>query len=122
MSFKKVIAISSVSIAAAGIFAGCSGGGDAKDVAGKYYIVSMEIEGNKINIKELAALSGQDTEKLYIELKEDGTGTYSFEDDVSEITWTKDEIKMGDESLKYTVKGKELVISQDGGSIKAEKK
>lgn len=121
MSFKKVIAISSVSIAAAGIFAGCSGG-DAKDVAGKYYIVSMEVEGNKINIKELAALSGQDTEKLYIELKEDGTGTYSFEDDVTEITWTKDEIKMGDESLKYTVKGKELVISQDGGSIKAEKK
>ena len=104
MSLKKVIAISSVSLASVGILAGC-GSSEASN-AGKYTITSLSANGTELNLQDLAKAAGSSLDEFYIELKEDGTGS----------------INADGEAVPYTVKGNELSIVQEGITIKAEKK
>lgn len=76
MSLKKVIAISSVSLASVGILAGC-GNSEASN-AGKYTITSLSANGTELNLQDLAKASGSSLDEFYIELKEDGTGSINL--------------------------------------------
>lgn len=67
MSLKKVIAISSVSLASVGILAGC-GSSEASN-AGKYTITSLSANGTELNLQDLAKAAGSSLDEFYIELK-----------------------------------------------------
>ena len=119
MSLKKVIAISSVSLASVGILAGC-GSSEASN-AGKYTITSLSANGTELNLQDLAKAAGSSLDEFYIELKEDGTGSINANGEAQNLTWDKKNITVDGEAVPYTVKGNELSSLQEGITIKAEK-
>ena len=119
MSLKKVIAISSVSLASVGILAGCGSSEDSN--AGKYTITSLSANGTELNLQDLAKAAGSSLNEFYIELKEDGTGSINANGEAQNLTWDKKNITVDGEAVPYTVKGNELSIVQEGITIKAEK-
>jgi len=50
---------------------------------------------------------------MYIELREDGTGTFML-DDAYEITWGDGMLTLEDESVPYVIEGENLSITEDG--------
>lgn len=84
-------------------------------VAGRYDFHSMDMEGMQITAE---ALKEMDTEmEMYIELKEDGTGTMASEGEVMEMAWADGEIWPAEDptdKVPFEIDGDTLTMEQEG--------
>lgn len=91
-------------------------GGSSK--AGHYDFYSMEMGGSTITAESLKDL-GADYE-MYIELKEDGTGTMATDGETVEMAWKDDQIWPADDpddKVTFEVDGDTLTMEQDGAKL-----
>lgn len=109
--------------------AGSSGGGlsgqklptpggdnDEKDGdAGYYILTSITADGMTMEEDLLKQIYGE--EGLYLELKEDGTGSMGAAGEEGELTWKDGVITMDGDDTPYTVKDGELTMEQDGATM-----
>ena len=82
--------------------------------AGFYLMTHSESEDpqNVIDEETMAMLQGMGL-AMYIELREDGTGTFML-DEAYEVTWGDGVIELEDETVTYVLNGDELVIDEYG--------
>ena len=80
-----------------------------------YYTVTSVSDGEDAFDAEWLALLGAD--EWYLELREDGTGTLNMYDEEMKITWKPGSITMDGETMKYTLKGDTLTLTEDGAEI-----
>ena len=113
-------------------FAGCSGGGGNQAssttvdpiaaVIGKYYLVSMESDGELITMDYLEAEAGLNPDEHYMELKDGGKVFITIFDDSSDGTFTVSgntiAITLDDETNNATLDGKKITVDfEDGGKF-----
>ncbi|MDL2218163.1 hypothetical protein LJC27_05840, partial [Christensenellaceae bacterium OttesenSCG-928-M15] len=100
MNSKKMVALLSVLMVCAMVFAAC--GGTAASAEGKYVISAMKESstGMEITGDLLATMLGGDTEAIYIELKSGNNFVMVIPDEKGEGTY-----ELSGETLKLTVDG-----------------
>ena len=117
-------------------FIGCAGGGNqaagttvdpAAAVVGKYYLTSMESEGELITMDYLADEAGLDPNEHYMELKDGGVVYITLFDDESDGTFTINgniiSITIDEETNDATLDGKKITLDfNDGGVMTFESK
>lgn len=89
--------------------------GGKSSVAGRYNMVSMEMDGMVINLEDYAALLG-DVE-FYLDLKADGTGKLCSAGEIAEIEWNSTKmwpVEDPTDTIEYKVDGNVLTLEQDG--------
>lgn len=100
-------------------FVGCSGGGTHND-AGTYNVYSLSQGNTVISNDVVKALEMEDY--IILDLKSDGKGTLSYNDESSDLTWKDGELSHGSEKLPYTKEGGMIVITIDDTSVTLQKK
>lgn len=76
----------------------------------------MSMDGESLTADDMTAF-GLSPSDLYIELKNDGTGTLALFDESGEITWKAGKITMDGEEVPYTVKDGVLTLEEDGAKL-----
>jgi hypothetical protein len=61
------------------------------NVAGRYELTTMEIDGQVIDIERMKILVGEDLE-MYIELREDGTAILKMNEEITDMLWADGKI------------------------------
>ena len=116
-SVRAVLCLSLVAILLVSLVA-CGGG-----VAGRYELVSMEANGQTLDIASLKAMAGTDVD-MYIELFEDGTGVMKMDGETTQMSYADGKIwptNAPDEKVEFTVKGDTLTLEQSGVKMVFEK-
>ena len=116
---------------------GCSGSGGnqagsttvdpAAAIIGKYYLTSMDSDGEAISMDKLVEEGGLDPEEHYIEFKDGGILYVTLFDDSSEGTYTIDgntlALTIDEETNNATIDGKKITLDfGDGGILYFEAK
>lgn len=94
----------------------CSLAACGNDIVGRYELIEMESNGQKLDIAALKSLAGSDID-MYLELFEDGTGVLKMDGDTTQMSWADGMIwptNQGDEKVAFTVDGDVLTLEREG--------
>lgn len=112
-NLKKVIAV--LFCAMILMVTACSGSTDSDPYAdaGKYVFQSMTLEGETITAEDLSTF-GIAPSDMYVELKDDGTGSMVIFDESEDFKWTAGKITDSNgEVLEYTLKDGVMTLEDD---------
>lgn len=103
-TIKALTAVLVIATLCLGLLAGCASGG----LTGHWKAVSMTTMGMEMDVSSM---------NISIDIREDGTATYTTLGIATETTWTK----LSDTSFKmqtatYTLQGNQLYVESDDGS------
>ena len=96
-------------------------------IAGRYKLTSAESDGMVLegeSLQSVLSMAGMTADDMYIELREDGTGTMSVMGEVAEMCYGNGQIwpvEEPDEKVPFTVSGDKLTIEIDGAKMVFEK-
>ena len=93
------------------------------NVAGRYELTTMEMDGQVIDIEKMKILAGEDIE-MYIELTEDGTALLNMYVELTKMLWADGKIwpeNDADDKIDFTIDGDILTMEQSGMKMIFEK-
>lgn len=99
--------------------AGCGGGFSHND-AGTYNVYEISDGTMTVNNDLIKTLGMEDF--MILELKADGTGKLTYDDQTVDITWQDGELKHGAEKITYKKDNGKIVIDIDGNKVVLKKK
>ncbi len=118
---KLVSTVCAMALAACFCFTGCGKDSDA----GRYNFYSMTEDGETITMKDMEEMykeANMEVPEMYLELKDDGTGTLVLgEDDTETVKWKDGVITADGEDVEYTVQDNKLTLKIDGDEMVFEK-
>lgn len=104
------------------VLVACSGNGgnkaDTSKDAGVWLLSSMTADGETMDEEFLDSIGL--VGMFWIELKEDGTGTISIDQEY-DLTWTPGKITADGETMEYTVKDDVMTMEFEGDSLSFKK-
>lgn len=89
------------------------------DIAGRYELVSMESNGQTLDIASLKDLSGSDVD-MYLELFDDGTAVMKMDGDTTQLKWDSEHIwpvNNEAETAVYTIADDTITMVKDGVTL-----
>lgn len=93
------------------------------NVAGRYELTTMEMDGQVIDIEKMKILAGEDIE-MYIELREDGTAILKMNEEITDMLWADGKIWPKHNTTDVSslvIDGTVLTMERDGFKLIFEK-